>query len=81
MEKKIQLAELIAQVDLNIPFTILAFFPEYRLTNVSSPNFKQMVEAYKAAKDTGLKNIKLGNIGIFARKEKDYEILKELECF
>jgi hypothetical protein len=40
-----------------------------------------MVEAYQAVKDIGLKNIKLGNIGIFARKEKDYEILKELKCF
>ncbi len=35
-----------------------------------------MTEAYIAAKDTGLKNIKLGNTGVFARNEEDYETLK-----
>jgi len=76
-----KIAELLAQVDSKIPFTILAFFPEYKLTNIRPPNFKQMIEAYQVAKDAGLKNIKLGNIGIFAKMEEDYEILKELKCF
>ncbi len=71
-----KIADLLAQVDSTIPFTILAFFPEYKLTHVPSPNFLQMTEAYIAAKDTGLKNIKLGNTGVFARNEEDYETLK-----
>ncbi|MDI6826639.1 MAG: hypothetical protein QMD36_05680 [Candidatus Aenigmarchaeota archaeon] len=72
-------AKLLAQVDSTIPFIILAFFPEHKLIDVPSPNFQQMIEAYHAARDAGLKNIKLGNIGRFARTEKDYEILRELD--
>ncbi|MEM2784337.1 MAG: radical SAM protein [Nitrososphaerota archaeon] len=75
-----KIAELIAQVDSNIPFTILAFFPEYKLIDISPPNFQQMIEAYYAAKDSGLKNIKLGNFGLFAKTEKDYETLNKIKC-
>ncbi|MEW6409736.1 MAG: hypothetical protein AB1488_06445 [Nitrospirota bacterium] len=34
-----------------------------------------MLEAYQAAKEAGLKNIRLGNLGVFVKSEKDYEIL------
>jgi len=34
-----------------------------------------MLKAYEAVKEAGLKNVRLGNIGIFVRNEKDYEIL------
>lgn len=70
-----KIAELLAQIDSSIPFTILAFFPEYKLSRVASPKLKQMMEAYYAAKDAGLKNIRLGNIGVFAKTERDYERL------
>ncbi|MEM4712884.1 MAG: radical SAM protein [Archaeoglobaceae archaeon] len=73
-----KIAELLAQVDPNLPFTILAFFPEHKLIDVPSPSFKQMLSAYYAAKDAGLRKIKLGNIGIFAKREEDYEILRGL---
>ncbi len=73
-----EIAELLAQVDSTIPFTVLAFFPEYRLTDAPSPDFQQMIEAYYAVKDAGLKNIKLGNIGMFAKTEIDYETLRLL---
>lgn len=33
-----KIAELIADVDKSIPFTILAFFPEYKLRGVRPPN-------------------------------------------
>jgi len=71
-------AELLAQVDSAIPFTVLAFFPEYKLIDVASPNFQQMIEAYYAVRDAGLKNIKLGNIGMFAKTERDHKTLKSL---
>lgn len=74
-----KIAELLAQVDSTIPFTVLAFFPEYKLTDIPSPNFQQMIETYYAVRDAGLKNIKLGNIGMFAKTERDYEILRLLD--
>jgi hypothetical protein len=32
-----------------------------------------MVEAYEAARDSGLKNVRLGNVGLFAKTTNDYE--------
>ncbi|MEM1525299.1 MAG: radical SAM protein [Nitrososphaerales archaeon] len=75
-----KIAELLSQVDSTIPFTILAFFPEYKLTHIPSPNFQQMIEAYYSAKDAGLKNVKLGNAGIFVKTQNEYETLKALGC-
>jgi len=75
-----RIAELLAQVDSTTPFTIIAFFPEYELIDVPPPSLQQMVEAYYAAKDVGLKNVKLGNIGVFARTRGDYERLREIGC-
>lgn len=73
-----RVAALLAGVDEEIPFTILAFFPEYQLKNVPPPTLEQMLSAYTAAKEAGLKNIKLGNIGQFVRTNKDLDTLIEL---
>lgn len=72
------IAEILASVDSNIPFSILAFFPEYKLFDAHSPNFQQMIEAYYVAKDAGLRNVRLGNMGIFAKTEAEYEKLTSI---
>jgi pyruvate-formate lyase-activating enzyme len=70
-----QIAQNLKEVDNTIPFTILAFFPEYRMKNFKRPSVKQMVDAYQAVKATGLLNIRLGNLGVFAVTEEDQEYL------
>lgn len=72
------IAVLLAQVDENIPFTILAFFPQYKMRDVPSPNLEQMVSAYEAARAAGLRQVRMGNLGIFARTEQDYHRLAVL---
>ena len=72
-----KIAQILLEVDPQIPYTILAFFPEYQLKDVSSPNLKQMLEAYARVKDVGLKNVRLGNIGVFVRTDEDLELLRE----
>ena len=73
-----KIAKILAEVDTEIPFTILAFFPQYKLRDVPAPNLNQMLEAYQAVKEVGLKNVRLGNIGIFVKTDEDYEaLLKE----
>ncbi|HID26405.1 MAG TPA: radical SAM protein [Methanosarcinales archaeon] len=72
-----KIANLIAEVDENIPFTILAFFPEYEMLDYRSPTLEEMIKSFKLAKSTGLKNIRLGNTGIFAKTNKDFKILEE----
>jgi pyruvate formate lyase activating enzyme len=71
------IAKLISQVNRNIPFTILAFFPEYKMKNIPAPNIEQMLKAYDKARETGLLNIRLGNLGVFAKTESDYQVLLE----
>jgi pyruvate formate lyase activating enzyme len=70
-----RIARLLAAVDAEIPFTILAFFPEYQMKDFRSPNTREMVEAYRKVKSAGLKNIRLGNSGIFIRSTEDWDYL------
>jgi hypothetical protein len=55
--------------------TSLAFFPEYQMKAFRSPYVKEMVEAYHRVKAVGLKNIRIGNTGVFARNKEDQEYL------
>jgi pyruvate formate lyase activating enzyme len=72
-----KIAGLLARVDTGIPFTILAFFPEYRMKDYPKPSVRQMVEAYQRTKAAGLKNIRLGNLGVFLKTEADQTYLME----
>ena len=71
------IARILAAADANIPFTILAFFPEYKMKDHASPTVFEMVDAYERVKAVGLKNIRIGNIGVFARSEADQAYLME----
>jgi pyruvate-formate lyase-activating enzyme len=62
-------------VEAEIPFTILAFFPEYQMKENRPPSTQEMITAFTEVKGTGLKNVRLGNTGIFAHKEEDYKLL------
>jgi len=70
-----KIASLLAGVDQSIPFTLLAFFPQYQMKHVSAPNLEQILSAYEAARAAGLDQVRLGNLGIFVKSEEDYEKL------
>ena len=70
-----KMARLIAEVDARIPMTILAFFPEYKMKDTKSPTLDDMIRVFRNVKEIGLKNIKLGNCGVFAKSHKDWEYL------
>jgi pyruvate-formate lyase-activating enzyme len=72
-----KIAQLIFEVDPEIPFTILAFFPEYQMKRYKSPKVSEMIVAYMEARAVGLRNVRLGNTGIFASSEQDYDLLKK----
>jgi len=74
-EQIIKISKLLAELNPEIPLTILAFFPSYKMNNVKSPNLFDMIRVYKKVKEIGLKNVKLGNCRVFAKKEKDWETL------
>jgi pyruvate-formate lyase-activating enzyme len=70
-----QIAGLISKTDPDIPFTLLAFFPEYMMYEVRPPHLDEMIEAYRAVKNAGLQKVRIGNIGVFARSQQDIERL------
>ena len=72
-----KIARLLYETDSDIPFTLLAFFPEYRMKDYRCPTVGEMVAAYRKVKATGLKNIRLGNLGVFIRTESDQSYLAE----
>jgi pyruvate-formate lyase-activating enzyme len=71
------IARILAAADAQIPFTILAFFPEYKMKDHASPTVFEMVDAYRRVKAAGLKNVRMGNIGVFARSEADQAYLMQ----
>jgi pyruvate formate lyase activating enzyme len=71
------IARILAAADADTPFTILAFFPEYRMKDFARPTVAQMVEAYQRVKAAGLTQIRLGNLGVFAPTEADQAFLME----
>jgi len=72
-----KIAQLLFDIDPEIPFTILAFFPEYQMKRYRSPKTIEMVEAYLEVKAIGLRNVRLGNCGVFATSKEDHQLLKE----
>jgi pyruvate-formate lyase-activating enzyme len=71
-----KIARDLSAVDPTIPFTILAFFPEYQMKDFSRPQTKEMVQAYQKVKSAGLRNIRLGNLGVFVRSAADRNYLR-----
>jgi pyruvate-formate lyase-activating enzyme len=71
-----KIAQMIFDVNPEIPFTILAFFPEYQMKRYKSPKVSDMVKAYHEVIAVGLRNVKLGNVRVFASTTEDHHLLK-----
>lgn len=68
--------ELLASVDKDIPVTLLAFFPEYRVKKVRPPSLSEMVKAYEILRSHGLRKVKLGNVHVFCNDKKLEELIQ-----
>ena len=53
----------------------LAFFLLYRMKHFDRPSVEAMVDVYNRIKAVGLKNVRLGNVGVFAPTEEDQQYL------
>jgi len=73
-----KIARLLFDVNPEIPFTLLAFFPEYQMRRYKAPKAAEMAEAFHEVKAVGLKNVRLGNTAIIASTEEERYLLKEL---
>jgi pyruvate-formate lyase-activating enzyme len=73
-----KIAELLVGVNAEIPFTLLAFFPENKLKDYRPPTVMEMIQSYLAVKDIGLKNVRIGNISVFARTRGELALLEAI---
>ena len=74
-EEIAKIAESLAQIYSGIPYAVIAFLPEHKLKHIPSPDFRQMISAFEAAKDAGSRNVRLGNLGRFMKSMDEYEML------
>jgi pyruvate-formate lyase-activating enzyme len=78
MNQHKEIAQLICDHDETIPTTLLAFFPSYKLISNSTASFEEMIKSYIAMKEQGLKNLRLGNIGVFVKTDKQLQEILQL---
>lgn len=71
------IAENIASADPDIPFTVLAFFPAHNLSGLRSPTAEELVASWQTARQAGLVNVRVGNVGTVVKTEGDLETLRE----
>jgi hypothetical protein len=45
------------------------------MKDAKPPTLEEMVRVFKSVKEIGLRNVKLGNCGVFAKRSKDWESL------
>jgi len=59
------IAKFISEIDPNIPYTLLAFYPCYVMNDLATTSKKQAIECQRAA-EKHLKNTRIGNIHLLA---------------
>ena len=59
------IAKFISEIDSNIPYTLLAFYPCYTMHDLPTTSRKQATECQKAA-EKHLKNTRIGNINLLS---------------
>jgi pyruvate formate lyase activating enzyme len=56
------IAEFIESLNPEIPYSLLAFHPDYKMTDLPASSRKQAQECLDAARRAGLKRVRIGNI-------------------
>jgi len=57
-----KIAEFIASLNPEIPYSLLAFYPHFHMKDLPTTSGKHAERCYKAAVDAGLKRVKIGNL-------------------
>ncbi len=63
-EEVSNIARFIAEIDPQIPYTLLAFYPQYVMTDLPTTSREQADQCYEAAK-RHLENVRIGNLSLF----------------
>jgi pyruvate formate lyase activating enzyme len=63
-EEVAAIARFIASLDPNIPYSLLAFHPQFYLSDLPMSSSSLADQCCQAARDTGLKNVHIGNVNL-----------------
>lgn len=62
-EKEVsKIANFVAGVDPDIPYSLLAFYPAFEFTDLPTTSWEQARKCHEAAKEAGLRRVRIGNI-------------------
>ena len=61
-----KISRFIADLDPNIPYSLLGFHPDFYMSGLPTTSKKHAQECLEAAKSVGLKNVHIGNIHILS---------------
>lgn len=61
-----QLARFIASVDSRIPYTLLAFYPQYVMKDLPVTSRKWAYDCLEAARSAGVQQVRLGNVHLLS---------------
>jgi pyruvate formate lyase activating enzyme len=61
------IASFIATLEPRIPYALLAFAPHFYMPDLPTTSVAHANAAQKAARDAGLQNVRLGNLGLLSR--------------
>lgn len=63
-----RIARFVAEQDPETPYALLAFAPHFRMRDLPRTSFAHAEEAVAAARDAGLRNVRLGNRHLLSRE-------------
>lgn len=61
-EEVFRIARFIASLDQDIPYALLAFHPDFLMTDLPTTSFHHAEECLEAARSAGLSRVRLGNV-------------------
>jgi len=64
-EETNNIAQLISEIDPKIPYTLLAFYPQYVMNDLPTTSREQANKCYQAAKQH-LENVRIGNVNLLS---------------
>ncbi len=57
-----RIAEFIAEINPRVPYSLLAFHPDYAMDDLPPTTRRQAEECYRAAVEAGLERVRIGNV-------------------
>jgi pyruvate formate lyase activating enzyme len=63
-----RIACFIASLDRNIPYALLAFYPQFEMTDLPTTSRSHAEECLAAAREAGLNRVRVGNLHLLSRE-------------